>query len=57
MLVGGAGDDVLAMRNNVGADDADCGGGFDIVYMDDRNVSKKGEIDQAQADCEDVRRG
>lgn len=57
VLIGGSGDDVLAMRNNVGADDADCGGGFDTVYMDDRTITKNGEFDQAQADCEDVRRG
>lgn len=59
VLYGEAGNDYLAMRNNVGGDIAHCGnGGSDVAYLDSKSVTDFGGLfDTADASCEDVRRG
>ena len=51
------GDDTIGLRNNIGADEAHCGTGFDLVYLDTKSVKLGGLYDTADGSCEDVRRG
>ena len=57
-LYGGSGDDRLAMRNNEPNDEAHCGTGNDVVYLDSKSITDgAGHYDTADGSCEDVRRG
>jgi len=58
VLYGQGGDDRLAMRNNEPDDQAHCGNGNDVAYLDPKSITdSQGNYDTADGSCEDVRRG